>query len=373
MTMENANLADPYTCTVRIMAPKGKSKVLCKIISPLTKWIDPSFQILQVSEGSHINTEKLTCNDENSDDEILQTPALSIMMFLSESGAVTYEELKAVLKKRPWKLHHKMELKSKISPDRTIGCQEFYGLADDMPLWSVCPIHCGNEHLRFLLHVRKFKEMVEFYRIITNAEMESSKPGFCIFQMYTQPGLDCQLALKYSKHIDPVPIENVILVFKVRCLKSIKASVPCVITQLDDITYNVCDPDGNKIQLKTDPVTQKPTSPGLSTMSAVKNILEDYKTYRSSSDSYDSGRFSDSDLWFSEAEQQVSENNKKLHYNINNVSLSGNKSSHRIERSEVRSQTNDACRIIYQNQKSDGEDMKTHCKYHSCFKESVYL
>jgi hypothetical protein len=57
--------------------------------------------------------------------------------------------------------------------------------------------------------------MVEFYRIITNAEMESSKPGFCIFPIYAQPGLDCQLALKYSRHIDPIPIENVILVFNI--------------------------------------------------------------------------------------------------------------------------------------------------------------
>jgi hypothetical protein len=52
MTMENDNIADPYTCTVRIMAPKGKSKVLSKIVSPLTKWIDPSFQMFQLCENS---------------------------------------------------------------------------------------------------------------------------------------------------------------------------------------------------------------------------------------------------------------------------------------------------------------------------------
>lgn len=371
--MENANLADPYTCTVRIVSPKGKSKVLRKILSPLTRWIDPSFQIFQICEGSHTETEKLTCSEDNSDDEILNTPAISIMMFLSESGTVTYDELKEALKKRPWKLHHKMELKSKISPDTTIGCQEFFGIADDMPLWSVCPIHCGNEHLRFLLHVRKFKEMVEFYRIITNAEMESSKPGFCIFPIYTQPGLDCQLALKYSKHIEPVPVSNVILVFKVRCLKTIIASVASTVTQIDDSTHVIYDPDGNKIFLKSDPITLKASpSRGLNAMSAVTNILEDYKSYRSSSDSYDSGRFSDSDLWFSEAEQHVTEN-RNYHYRLRNKSILENKPLQKIERSDLRIQTKDACQMNYHNQRSDFDEIIDSSKTHPYLKESVYL
>lgn len=377
--MENANLADPYTCTVRIMAPKGKSKVLSKIVSPLTKWIDPSFQMFQLCDGTHTKTEKLTCNEGSGDDEVLHTPAISIMMFLSESGTVTYDELKTTLRKRPWKLHHKMELKSKISPDRTIGCQEFYGLADDMPLWSICPIHCGNEHIRFLLHVRKFKEMVEFYRIITNAEMESSKPGFCIFPIYAQPGLDCQLALKYSRHIDPIPIDNVILVFKVGCLKSIKTSVDTMVTKIDDTTYSLYDPDGNKIHLKIEPQHLRSSPSGFSTMSAVKNILEDYKSYRSSSDSYDSGRFSDSDLWFSEAEQQhVTENLTKIHCNFQNKSLMGIKSPQRHktnENSDLLNQTSDSCQTNYQKQNtgSDFGQMKEICKNQPCFKESVYL
>lgn len=360
MTMENANLADPYTCTVRIMSPKGKSKVLRKIVSPLTKWIDPQFQIVQIGEGKHTNSEKLTCSGDNSDDETLHTPAVSIMLFLSDNGAMTYDELKTALKKKPWKLHHKMELKSKISPDRTIGCQEFYGLADDLPLWSVCPIHCGNEHLRFLLQVKKFKEMVEFYRIITNAEMESSKPGFCIFPLYSQPGLDCQLALKYSKYIDPVPMENVILVFKVSCMNTIKASISTNVTQLDATTFVVYDPDGNKIHLKSEPVSAKPAVSGVSTMSAVKNILEDYKCYKSSSDSYDSGRFSDSDLWFSEAEHATCDITKHLQRN----GVIPNEGNVRNKPDRANKQTSEY------NRRSERSDTFTN---DTCRKESVYL
>jgi hypothetical protein len=97
-----------------------------------------------------------------------------------------------------------------------------------------------------------------------------------------------------------------------------------MVTKIDDTTYSLYDPDGNKIHLKIEPQHLRSSPSGFSTMSAVKNILEDYKSYRSSSDSYDSGRFSDSDLWFSEAEQQhVTENLTKIHCNFQNKSLMG--------------------------------------------------
>jgi hypothetical protein len=114
-------------------------------------------------------------------------------------------------------------------------------------------------------------------------------------------------------------------------------------------------------------------------MSAVKNILEDYKSYRSSSDSYDSGRFSDSDLWFSEAEQQhVTENLTKIHCNFQNKSLMGIKSPQRHktnENSDLLNQTSDSCQTNYQKQNtgSDFGQMKEICKNQPCFKESVYL
>lgn len=293
---------DPFLCKLCITVPKGKRKLLQKILYPLTKWIDPSFEFFSITESERqIRKNEIQSRDmEQCEVENVKAPSISVILFLSENGAMSSTEIQKLFLLPPWEYHHKVELYNVRSPERTAACQEFYEIADDMPLWSVCPIHYGNEHLRVLIHVRDFQKMVEFYRIVTDSEMESSKPGFCIFQLHSSPGVDIQVALKYSKYIDPYPISTTYLAFKVKDVESIKSFTGCNLESLGDGSYVVTDPEGNKVHLY-----QTKLAETVSTKKSVRIrselICEDIKSYRSS-DSQDSGRCSDSEVCCSESE-----------------------------------------------------------------------
>ena len=312
-------LLDPFQCRLELRVPRGKRRLLRKIISPLTNWIDPSFRLINIQENGEIEKCEKLSSEKNTEVEFIRIPSLSVMSFLSEKGIDCAKDVQGNFRKRPWKFHHKVELYSRRSPEHAAACQEFYGIADDMPLWSICPVHCGNEHLRFLIYVKHFQKMVEFYRAITDIEMESNKPGFCIFQLYSQPGMDIQLALKYSKHIEPYPAHNANLVFKVKNIEVVRTTLTCNITQLDNGLYSVQDPDGNTLHITEDENQQQVLS--RSTCREIPECSnEDLKSYRSSSDSHDSGRCSDSENWSSEPETSKSESLKRLNYDINVIS-----------------------------------------------------
>ncbi|XP_021344982.1 protein FAM124A-like [Mizuhopecten yessoensis] len=311
---------NPYKCRLNISVPPGKEGRFKKIVSPLMKWIDPSFQMLQIANDNaaewKIRTNKNQTRPSHCEENIVMVPSISIMLFLYEHGSMSAADVQKCLKTKPWKFHHKVELHSKWTPDRAVAAQEFYGLADDMPLWSVCPVHCGNEHFRVLYHVQNFQKMMEFYRCVTDMEIESSKPGFCIFQLYSQPGLDIQLALKQSKNIRPYPVHNACLTFQIKHIDSLRAFLDCEVTEISDRTFLVQDPDGNYVML------QEELSSGVTTEYESLDIFQTRdshsgskfdsngysKSLRSSSDSQDSGRCSDSDIWSSEVEQIKSNN-----------------------------------------------------------------
>lgn len=301
----NSNMSsafDPFWCKLCITVPKGKRKLLKKILYPLTKWIDPSFEFFNIFESDiqHRNDDKLSRTSEQCEVECVKAPSISVMLFLSENGAMSSKDVQKLFLLPPWAYHHKVELYNVRSPERTAACQEFYEIADDMPLWSVCPVHYGNEHLRVLIYVRNFQKMVEFYRVITDSEMESSKPGFCIFQMCSQPGLDIQVALKYSKYIEPYPISTTHLSFKVKNVESIRAFTGCNLETVEGSSFIATDPDGNKVLLYQ--ISNANTSiPTKSVKNRSEKFSEDIKSCRSS-DSHDSGRCSDSEIWCSEPE-----------------------------------------------------------------------
>lgn len=293
---------DPFWCKLCITVPKGKRKLLKKILYPLTKWIDPSFEFFNIFESDiqPRNDDKLSRTSEQCEVESVRAPSISVMLFLSENGAMSSKDVQKLFLLPPWAYHHKVELYNVRSPERTAACQEFYEIADDMPLWSVCPVHYGNEHLRVLIYVRNFHQMVEFYRVITDSEMESSKPGFCIFQMCSQPGLDIQVALKYSKYIEPYPISTTRLSFKVKSVESIRTFTGCNLEPAEGNSFIATDPDGNKVQLYQTPNTES-SIPTKSVKTRGEKFSEDIKSCRSS-DSHDSGRCSDSEIWCSEPE-----------------------------------------------------------------------
>lgn len=306
---------NPYKCTLNISVPVGKERRFQKIVSPLMKWIDPSFQMLHIVSDREATWQKQMVNKQQTnlqdgEENTIVVPSMSVMLFLYEHGTMSAVNVQNCLKKKPWKFHHKVELHSKRTPDRAVAAQEFYSLAEDLPLWSVCPVHCGNEHFRVLYHVRNFQKMMEFYRCVTDMEIESSKPGFCIFQMYSQPGLDIQLALKHSPNIQPNPVQNACLTFQIKNMDVLKTFLDCKVEEIADRTFLVEDPDGNYVmlqeQLNSGITTEYESLEILQNCNSCKGSLFEKSGYtkslQSSSDSQDSGRCSDSDVWAMEAE-----------------------------------------------------------------------
>lgn len=331
--METDFHKNPYKCRLSVSVPCGKGTRFQKIVSPLMKWIDPSFQMLQIVDDNGCEWKKnkeMTSPHELSEENIVLVPAMTVMLFLYEHGTMSAATVQNYLKKKPWKFHHKVELHNKWTPERAVAAQEFYGLADDLPLWSVCPVHCGNEHFRILFHVKNFQKMMEFYRCVTDMEIESSKPGFCIFQLYSQPGLDIQLALKQSKNIRPYPVQNACLTFQIKHIDPIKTFLDCNVVETGDRTFLVQDPDGNHV------ILQEQLSSGITTDYESRDLFQtrvtppvskfESKTYskslRSSSDSQDSGRCSDSDILSSEIEQIKSYNRECNKFPFNSVKRS---------------------------------------------------
>lgn len=306
------DLKNPYTFQLTLLSPKGKSRSLERVLYSLTEWVDPSFQIINVEE--RLDNEKTKMSKSPSKlKQIgkLVTPALSVMLFVQETGAMCVRDVENILKRPPWSFHHKVELQNKNLPHLSLAKQEFYKLAKDLPLWAACPVATADEHLRINIYVHRFKAMVEFYRAVTEVEIETEKPEFCIFQLYQQPGLDIQLSLKFSQYIYPVPTESAFISFNVSSIETVKLGTRCDIRHVGGNVFTTRDPDGNRVvlyeQLKiySKPLTSSRNLASTSSNRRACNIpstsisgielLDDVKSLKSSSDSHDSGRCSDSD------------------------------------------------------------------------------
>ena len=304
-----SNVKNPYAFRLTLISPKGRRRTLERIVSSLTDWVDPSFQIINVEErlGDKRKSKSASLKQIGK----LVSPAISVMLFVQETGRMCVMDVENILKKPPWTFHHKVELQNKNSPNFSLGKQEFYTLAKDLPLWAACPVATTNEHLRINLYVRHFKAMVEFYRAVTETEIEADKPEFCIFQLYQQPGLDIQLSLKYSQYIFPMPTDSAYCSFNVNSVETVKLGTHCDVTHIGDNIYTTRDPDGNLVVLyeQSKPLIDSPTSSTclanssstssdctcnrpITSVSSIE-ILDDVKSLKSSSDSHDSGRCSD--------------------------------------------------------------------------------
>ncbi|CAH1241258.1 FAM124A [Branchiostoma lanceolatum] len=175
------------------------------------------------------------------------TQAISVVLLLREdSGDLSATSARGCLHRPPWRFHHRLEL-VRTTNATCIAKQEFFDLGSRLPLWCVEPIHCGNEVFRFNLVVRNFSAMVDFYtRLTQNKKPSCSKPGFCLFTLYSQPGLDIQLALKRSEYLTPYPTSKAMLKFATESVAKMADLKPYKIG--DD--FMVKDPDGNPVLLE---------------------------------------------------------------------------------------------------------------------------
>lgn len=295
-----------YRIRLTLLAPKGRGHTLNRIISSLTDWVDPSKQIVDVDDMLPEHEDKAP-KPSPEVGGCLVTPALSIMLFMRETGSMCVYDAEKILNKPPWNFHHKVELQNIHAPKTSLAKQEFFKLADDLPLFAACPVLSENEHLRINLYVHDYPAMVEFYRTITDTEIETNKPDFCIFEVYRQHGLDIQLSLKRSPYIYPRPVESAYVSFNVKNIKMVTLGTGSIVDHVGSNVYTVRDPDGNLVVLyETSHTNDCSTLAGACSCSqgclisrvsscdlTSSTSFDDVKSFKSTTESQDSGRYSD--------------------------------------------------------------------------------
>lgn len=252
---------DPYTCTLEIRLPRDEVPKLKSLYGPLLQWIDPTFQLLHIEESDknsfitrfEQDDPKGRGNESHLAKEQLNTQSLSVVLFLREESKYQLNAgfAKGYLQSPPWGFHHKIELANPMDM-RTVARQDYYGSSPDLPLWTVCSVHYGNEQLRFNIFVNNFEKMKEFYSILTGCEISAGKPGFCSFDLYSQPGLEIKLSLKYSPCLQPHASRLSALKFNIRSVLYVKQKLRLVLTPNGENTWLTRDPDGNVILLSRD-------------------------------------------------------------------------------------------------------------------------
>lgn len=242
---------DPFGCILQIAVQTGESSYLKQLYSPLLEGLDPTFQLVTINENDGFGFPKAADEDDVlRDSSILYCPALSIVLFLSEDfGRLSAKTLQKNFNFSPWEFHHRVELPKHAKPRVTAG-QDFYATFPNLPLWSICPVHYGNEHLRFHIFVKDFMAMRLFYEIVTGKKATSGSSGFCFFTMYSQSGFDLQLSLKYMPQILPHPSNSVHLKFKVKDINAIMDAFSETPVRKGDELWVVKDPDGNSILIE---------------------------------------------------------------------------------------------------------------------------
>ncbi|XP_041367162.1 uncharacterized protein LOC121381856 [Gigantopelta aegis] len=339
---------DPHRCFLTITAPCGASHMMKQSLFPLLEWIDPALVTIRIQESASIHkTADVSFSEDKPETTVknnsLCTPSLAVILFLTGKGNFGCQRMqKCFLDNRSWRRHHSIELSHKWS-ETLAGRQDFYSLFNHSPLWCINESYGKPEVLRFTIFVKNFTSMVEFYRIVTETEMESQKPGFCIFPLYQQPGLHIELCLKHHKRLRPYSVPTSYLTFKTRNIKALKDSLGVTVTEIKRHQYRVVDPDGNGIIVCD--VASKYQTPTTSVDNAnLSANTFDVTNDKSTCDNHDrdSGRFSDSDVCDSDVAASV----EKL-YRLEHV-LNGRHCGDYID-----------C-LVYQQEK-DGRNTPTNC------------
>ena len=254
---------DPYDCTLQIKVRWGEANSLKKLYSPLLEGLDPTFQFISINKSDDVYSSLNPWTGEEDDSSFLHCQAISIVLFLYEAfGRLSAADIQKHFSFAPWKFHHRVELPRDVKP-RVTAQQDFYQTFPGLPLWSICPVHCGNEHLRFHIFVRNFTEMRSFYEILTGKKATSGSPGFCFFTLYFQRGFDVQLSLKHLPQIFPEPSKSVRLQLKIKDINTILPHLAEPPIQKDEALWIARDPDGNELVLvETEPTAHRRKTAG---------------------------------------------------------------------------------------------------------------
>lgn len=303
-------------CSTSCILTVKYSLKLRELLRPILESVDPSFQYLSFCKNQELKDyHRKACNSVGNEHQSvdtdsgingktkqanIKTPAISVVLLLQEKATNNAEKVKRYFKRAPWRFHHKIELSNvRGGKPKVVARQDYYhpGIPGT-PLWSVGTVHYGNQYLRYNIFVKDFKAMAHFYCLLTGRKMQYSKPGFCIFVLNTQDGVEVQLALKYSQFLTPVTMEASWLHFDLEDMSILKLFPNLHMTQVSESLFYIKDPDGNGIMLS-------PQTPSLQSAAAQavpsanpdpvlnESYNEDSQSQCSLPESHDSGRWSD--------------------------------------------------------------------------------
>ncbi|KAK3747659.1 hypothetical protein RRG08_024806 [Elysia crispata] len=317
----NSSKAGVY---LTLVVPPGRRKYMCRILKPVVRDIRGLAFVLDVTERADRSEQQEGSQRSNTpsytvSSQELSAPALAVMLFLPEHSH-TSADVTAVRQKFqqfPWRYHHAIQLQSATSSPSLLGQQDFYFLSRQLPLWSVSAgIQQSGARVRFNIFTHRFSAMVEFYRLITNSEMESRKAGFCLFPLTPEhpngqssfsscsennssTSIICELALKHCPLVNPFPLSDAHLSFPVNNLESLLNILPTQARCLSKHHYLIHDPDGNSLILfdsKTYPRPANVIQGTSTTLPATNDHNHTQLAMDKSSEhefSIDSGRYSD--------------------------------------------------------------------------------
>lgn len=271
---------DPFSCTLQIDVQKGEASYLKQIYAPLLEGLDPTFQFVTINENDQFDFSKAAADDYDGGtrkDFFHHCQAISVVLFLYEEfGRLSATNIQKNFDFSPWEFHHRVELPAHAKPRITAG-QDFYETFSDLPLWSICPVHCGNEHLRFHLFVKNFKDMKSFYESLTSKKATSVSAGFCFFTLYSQSGFDMQLSLKYMPEILPQTSNSSRLRLKIKDINAVMDVLSDRPIRKGDTLWVVKDPDGNALLIEeTEPSSLSKMKKRLSSNASLDT--SDYET-----------------------------------------------------------------------------------------------
>ena len=390
-TNENGNCSKVH---LSLHVPHGHTNTMRRLLKPQLKAADPLLNLVHVHESpspvlrwEQGPVDKRVPEYCVGNQETLTTPALSLITFLPEDEAA--EQARERLQAFPWKFHHRIELHNLATGPSSscvlYGKQEFYSLSRQYPLCCVCPSPSSSScTVRFNLFVRNYRAMLEFYRLLADSEMESTKADFALFsvntsnsdfvsfassfapvpspvsvssssshsstnKMGTRPALTCsvQLALKHCPYLDPYPLSSAYLTFFVRNMTALQTVLPGKAVEMCPNTHLVRDPDGNCVVVHdvNPPFTPLPSHTLTHSPRAAKvkekaakgrakdSVVKAGSTGKGSSccESQDSGRFSDSERGSSELDQCLERLVREVNLNITDFSESSETDSDQLE------------------------------------------
>ena len=289
--------ASSVPCVAYIWTPNShEAEKLRNALKPILQTIDPELDLLSIGDywsgNGNLDSEVILSHIQSKEEKLnkngsvhtnrLKTPSLAFVLMLKEDHPFEGTKSTHKFKDLPWKFHHKIELSNtKGQKIQSIAKQEFYQPGPGLPLWAICPVHFGSQHLRYTIFTCNFSAMMDFYRILTGKEVEHVKANFCLFELFSTKYTSVQLALKQSAQLHPSPCRTAALCFRVQSTGYLETLLGASLEKISESLFSVSDPDGNCLLIEQVTNNNMTTSPALMQN---KTIVNGNKTTVSTSD-----------------------------------------------------------------------------------------